>query len=72
MKRKQKGEKKLNKIILAAYFMTYNRVHERGRKRITKNIQDNIWRREEWGKYISKREKEKYNIIGKKLKCTSN
>ena len=34
--RKQKGEKKYNKIILAAYFMNYKRVHERGRKRITK------------------------------------
>ena len=32
--KKAKGEKKLNKTILAAYFMTYNRVRERGRKRI--------------------------------------
>ena len=32
--------------------MTYNRVHERGRKMMTKNIQDNIWRREKWGKYM--------------------
>ena len=32
--------------------MTYNRVHGRGKKRITKNIQDKIWQREEWGKYM--------------------
>ena len=53
MKRKKKREEKYNfkkKRILAEYFMTYNRVHERGGKGITKNIQDNIWQREEWGK----------------------
>ena len=32
--------------------MTYIRVHDRGRKEITKNIQEHIWRREKWGKYM--------------------
>ena len=32
--------------------MTYIRVHDKGRKGITKNIQEHIWRREKWGKYM--------------------
>ena len=53
-KERKRGKKNITlkkKRILAEYFMTYNRVHERGGKGITKNIQDNIWQREEWGKY---------------------
>ena len=34
----KESKKRRKNIILASYFMTYNRVHERGRKRITKNI----------------------------------
>ena len=49
--KKAKREEKKN-IILAAFFMTYNRVHARGSKRITKNIQDNVWRREKRGKNL--------------------
>ena len=50
-KKKKEGRKnKMLRRILAEYFMTYSRVHERGRKRITKNIQDYSWRREEWSK----------------------
>ena len=32
--------------------MTYNRILERGGKGITKNVQDYIWQRDEWGEYI--------------------
>ena len=39
--------------------MAYNRVHERVGKEIPKNIQDYIWRREEWGQIY---DVTKYNI----------
>ena len=46
--KKERVEKKYYlKRILAVYFMTFTRVHERWGKGITKNIQDYIWRREE-------------------------
>ena len=52
MKRKKKGEENYKIRILAVCFMTYNRIHDRGRKEITKNIQYNICQRAEWGKYV--------------------
>ena len=64
-KERKRGNKKIKfeKRILAENFMTYNRVHDRGGKGITRNIQFNIWRRNGKNKLcvVSKCEWKKYN-----------
>ena len=68
MKRKKKGEENYKIRILC--FMTYNRIHDRGRKEITKNIQYNICQRAEWGKYVIVHcPKKKWTISTPEEKC---